>query len=354
MIGATCLQRRQFLTALGAAGAMTLLPPALVTGALVTDALAAPYKPRRIDVHHHVPPPAYIDWMAQGNATFHSPLDTGTWSLETALADMDKYGIETAIVSSPDLNGRLPGDFTGVVRRCNEFLAQLTVDHPGRFGCFGMMPLPKVDATLAEITYVLDTLHSDGVRFAPSYDGKYLGDVAFDPVMAELNRRKAVAFVHPTQPQCCGQMMPDVVSAIVEFPFDTMRTIVSLLYSGQLAKYPDIKWIFSHGGGTLPMLAGRISGSFRNPKMKARAPQGPIYELQKVYVDTASAFFPWSWAGVAALSGPKHILFGTDDPYVKIPEVDAGLKALHLPPALRAAVDRGNALPLFPRFNKKA
>ncbi|HEX4192933.1 MAG TPA: amidohydrolase family protein, partial [Stellaceae bacterium] len=262
--------------------------------------------------------------------------------------------IETSIVSAPDLNGRLPGDFPGVVHACNDWMAQLTVDHPGRFGCFGMMPLPKVDTSLAEIAYVLDTLKSDGVRFAPSYEGKYLGDVAFDPVMAELNRRKAVAFVHPTQPQCCGQMMPDVVSAIVEFPFDTMRTIVSLLYSGQLAKYPDIKWIFSHGGGTLPMLAGRISGSFRNPKMKARAPQGPIYELQKVYVDTASAFFPWSWAGVAALSGPKHILFGTDDPYVKIPEVDAGLKALHLPPALRAAVDRGNALPLFPRFNKKA
>ena len=217
-----------------------------------------------------------------------------------------------------------------------------------------MMPLPKIDATLAEITYVLDTLHSDGVRFAPSYDGKYLGDVAFDPVLAELNRRKAVAFVHPTQPQCCGQMMPDVVSAIVEFPFDTMRTITSLLYSGQFAKYPDIKWIFSHGGGTLPMLAGRISGSFRNPKMQARAPKGPIYELKKIYVDTASAFFPWAWAGVAELSGPKHILFGTDDPYVKIPDTDAGIKALHLPPALRAAVDRENALPLFPRFNKKA
>src|SRR6185312_3541765 len=137
--------RRQFLGALGAASATALLP-----STLVTDALAAPYKPRRIDVHHHVPPPAYVDWMAQGNATFRSPLDTGTWSLERALADMDKYGIETAIVSSPEIN------------------------------------------------YVMDTLHSDGVRFAPSYDGKYLGDVAFDPVLAELNRRKAVAFVHPT------------------------------------------------------------------------------------------------------------------------------------------------------------
>jgi 6-methylsalicylate decarboxylase len=350
MIGTDSWQRRQFLMRLSVAGAAALLPPALSSQA----ALAASYQPRRIDVHHHVPPPAYVEWMAAGNATFRSPLDTGAWSLESALADMDKYGIETAIVSSPDLNGRLPGDFAGVVRACNEWLATLTVDHPGRFGCFGMMPLPKVDTTLGEIAYVLDTLHGDGVRFAPSYAGKYLGDADFDPVLAELNRRKAVAFVHPTQPQCCGQMMPDVVSAIVEFPFDTMRTITSLLYSGQFAKYPEIKWIFSHGGGTLPMLAGRISGSFRNPKMQPRAPKGPIYELKKIYVDTASAFFPWSWAGVVALSGPKHILFGTDDPYVKIPEVDAGLAELHLPLALRVAVDRENALPLFPRFNKKA
>ena len=132
-----------------------------------------------------------------------------------------------------------------------------------------------------------------------------------------------------------------------------MRTVTSLLYSGQLAKYPDIRWIFSHGGGTLPMLAGRISGSFRNPKMKPRAPKGPIYELQKVYVDTASVYFPWSWAGVWALSGPNHVLFGTDDPYVKIADVDAGLKARHLSDHARRRVDRDNAAPLFPRFNQK-
>jgi len=339
-------QRRQFLTGLGAASAAAALLP---RNAFSADAA---YKARRIDVHHHVPPPAYIDWMNAGNATFHSPLDTGTWSLDSALADIDRYHIETAIVSSPDLNGRLPGDFASTVRSCNEWLAKLTVDHPGRFGCFGMMPLPNVDTTLAEIAYVLDTLHSDGVRFAPSYAGKYLGDASFDPVLAELNRRKAVAFVHPTQPQCCGQMFPDAVSAVEEFPFDTMRTITDLLFSGQLAKYPDIKWIFSHGGGTLPMLAGRISGSFRNPKMQARAPKGPIYELKKVYVDTASVYFPWSWAGVNALSGPHHILFGTDDPYVKVAETDEGLAALKLDAKLRAAIDRENALPLFPRLRK--
>lgn len=348
MIGTDLWHRRQFLTALGAASAAAALLPR------AAHAADAAYKPRRIDVHHHVPPPAYVDWMNAGNATFHSPLDTGSWSLAGALADMDRYHIETAIVSSPDLNGRLPGDFPDTVRGCNEWLAKLTVDHPGRFGCFGMMPLPKIDLTLAEIAYVFDTLHADGVRFAPSYAGKYLGDADFDPVMAELNRRKAVAFVHPTQPQCCGQMFPDAVSAVEEFPFDTMRTITSLLFSGQLAKYPDIKWIFSHGGGTLPMLAGRISGSFRNPKMQARAPKGPIYELKKVYVDTASVYFPWSWAGVNALSGPHHILFGTDDPYIKIKDVDAGLAALHLDPSLRRRVDRDNALPLFPRLNKKA
>ncbi len=338
------LQRREFLAALAAGTAVAALPG---------TSLADSYKPRRIDVHHHVPPPAYIEWTNGGNATYRSPLDVGAMDLSERMAEMDKYHVETAIVSSPDLNGRLPGDFAGVVRSCNEWMAKLAHDHPARFGSFGMMPLPNVDLTLAEITYVFDTLHDDGVRFAPSYNGKYLGDVDFDPVLAELNRRKAVAFVHPTQPACCGQMFPDTVAAVEEFPFDTMRTITSLLFSGQFTKYPDIKWIFSHGGGTLPMLAGRISNGFKtNAKLKARVPKGPIYELQKIYVDTASAFFPWSWAGVNALSGPDHILFGTDDPYVKIVEVDKGLSERHLSPKLRAKVDRLNALPLFPRLQK--
>lgn len=348
---ATRWQRRKFLATLGAASTVSLLAAnKLIAPAQAAD---APYKPRRIDVHHHVLPPAYEEWVASGKSKFRSPIDTSWWSLKGAVAEMDRYGIATSIVSWPDLNGNQPGDFVSVVRACNEWCAQLARDYPGRFGSFATMPLPNIDASLAEIAYAFDTLKADGVRFGPSYDGKYLGHPDFAPVLAELDHRKAVAFVHPTQPQCCGPIIPNAPSATLEFPFDTTRTIADLLLSGSLTLYPGIRWIFSHGGGTLPMLAGRISeGAKRNPKIAARLPNGPMAELKKLYVDTASAYFPSSWAGMMQLSGARKILFGTDDPYIRIAEVDEGIGALKLNATLRPLIDRENALPLFPRLKK--
>lgn len=344
MAAAETWQRRMFLQTLAISGAATLLPGA---------AAAAPYQPRRIDVHHHVFPPAYNDFVESGKSKFRSPIDTSWWTLKGAIADMDKYGIATSIVSWPDLNGNLPSDFVPVVRASNEWCAQLARDYPGRFGSFATLPFPNINACLNEIAYALDTLKTDGMRAAPSYNGKYLGHPDFQPVLQELNRRKTVVFVHPTQPQCCGPILPNAPSATLEFPFDTTRTITDLLLSGSLSKFPDIKWIFSHGGGTLPMLAGRISeGAKRNPKVAPLLPKGPMYELQKLYVDTASAFFPSSFAGMMKLSGSRRILFGTDDPYIKVVEVDEGLGELKLNAALRAAIDRDNALPLFPRLKK--
>ena len=337
--------RRSFLAGLAALGSSLLAPR--------SAAAETAYKPRRIDVHHHVLPPAYNDFVASGKSTFRSQIDTSWWTLPGAIADMDKYGISTSIVSWPDLNGNLPGDFPDVVRASNEWCARLARDYPGRFGSFATLPFPKIDTCLKEIAYALDTLKADGMRAAPSYAGKYLGHADFEPVLQELNRRKTVVFVHPTQPQCCGQIIPNAPSATLEFPFDTMRTIADLLLSGSFSKFPDIRWIFSHGGGTLPMLAGRVAeGAKRNPKIAQRLPNGPIAELRKIYVDTASAYFPYSWAGMMQLSGPRHILFGTDDPYIKVVEVDEGMAALKLDAKLRALIDRENALPLFPRLKK--
>ena len=340
----TAWRRRQFLETLAMTGAAALLPRAVP---------AAPYQPLRIDVHHHVLPPAYNDFVAKGLQKFRSPIDLSWWTVDRAIADMDKYGIATAIVSWPDLNGNMPGDFGDVVRSCNEWCAQLGRDHPGRFGNFATLPLPDIDASLKEIAYALDTLGADGMRAAPSYHGKYLGHPDFQPVWQELDRRNAIVFVHPTQPLCCGPILPNTASAILEFPFDTTRAITDVLLTGTFSKFPNIRWIFSHGGGALPMLAGRIASVTRfNPKFAERLPNGVIYELKKLYVDTASAFFPYSWAGITQLPGPERILFGTDDPYVSVAETDEGLAALKLQGTLRAAVDRENALALFPRLKK--
>ena len=177
------------------------------------------------------------------------------WSPQMSLDEMDKSGIATAV--------RLAGAARHMVRRrraavaassareCNEYGAKMVRDHPGRFGLFAAIAPPDPDGSLKEIEYAFDTLKADGVGLFTSYDDKYLGDASFEPVYAELNRRKAVVYVHPTTPDCCGKVVPGIGPSTIEFATDTTRTIAHIVFSGMAAKYPDIRWIFSHSGGTL-------------------------------------------------------------------------------------------------------
>ncbi len=126
------------------------------------------------------------------------------------------------------------------------------------------IPLPDIDGSLREIEYALDTLKLEGIGLLTSYEnGKLLGDPKYAPVMDELNRRKTVIFVHPTA-TCCSDPIPPLNESIIEFPTDTTRTITSLIYKGTFARCPNIRFIFSHGGGTLPMILTRISGYAKN------------------------------------------------------------------------------------------
>ena len=158
-------------------------------------------------------------------------------------------------------------------------------DYPGRFGFFAAVPLPDQQGSLQEIEYALDTLHADGVGLLSNYDGKYLGDAAFAPVFDELERRKAIAYAHPTFLSCCLNLASVHVST-EEFGFDTTRTISSLLYSGTLSRCPNVRFIFSHGGGALPFLAGRIGAA--SSRVSSLVPHGADYEFRKLHFDTAS------------------------------------------------------------------
>ena len=170
-----------------------------------------------------------------------------------------------------------------LARAWNEDAARIAHDHPGRFGVFAPVPVPDTDGSLAEIAYALDILKADGIGLMTSYDDRWLGDPSFAPVYEELNRRKAVVFVHPTVPVCCATILPTVPSFIVEVPTDTTRAITSLLLSGTLARFPDIRFVFPHGGGTVTVLAARITGLARMRKELAeRIPAGAEPELAKL------------------------------------------------------------------------
>jgi predicted TIM-barrel fold metal-dependent hydrolase len=339
--GPHCLSRRTLLSGLGVAAAMP---------AVASDAFDPP--PRRVDVHHHFFPPAYLDIAEQVVGNKPSPLMTG-WSAAGVLEHMDKTGVATAILSMSPWGPRFKdaAQARSQARMCNDYAAQTGRDHPGRFGLFAAMPLPDIDGALAEIAYALDTLKADGVGLMTSYGGKWPGDPVFAPVFEELNRRKAVVYFHPNTPECCGNLIPTAQPSMLEWPYDTGRTVVSLLLGGALARWRDIKWIFSHAGGPVPALAGRIVNMTRNRKdLPEIAPQGVMTELTRLYYDTANASFAPTMAALLKLVPVSQVVFGSDYPYYSLEENVGLLAEFPLTLAERQAIDRSNAARLMPRF----
>jgi predicted TIM-barrel fold metal-dependent hydrolase len=309
--------------------------------------VSAPTKPHRIDIHHHVAPPKYIEEMR----SLLQPPTLG-WTPEKTLADMDEAGVATAITSITT-----PGVWIGdneqgrrVARECNEYSAKLAADHPGRFGMFAALPLPNIEASLREIEYGLDTLKADGIVLFTSYRDKWLGDPAFEPVMEELNRRKALVFTHPEAPLCCRGLIPGVNEAVIEYGTDTARAIARILFTGTATRFPDIKWIFSHGGGSMPMFADRFARTGQLPVNAPHVPNGVWAELKRFYYDVAQIEHPMGLAAVTRMVPISQILWGTDFPFRPGRVYVKGLSEFGFDPADLRAIERDNALTLLPRW----
>jgi len=307
----------------------------------------------RIDTHHHIFPPEWLkakrDEILATNGAARAIMD---WTPERAIAEIDRQGIATAITSitTPAV---WFGDVTEgrrLSRICNEYGAHLIQAYPGRFGMFAAIPLPDTEGSLAEIAYALDTLKLDGVGLLTSYGSRWPGDPVFDPVFAELNRRRATVFFHPTTAACCGHVVGDLPPSIVEFGFNTTRAIESLIFSGTLSRYPDMRCIFAHGGGTLPFLADRMGHTSysRRPEIQKLLPDGPGPLLRKLYFDVVSVTNVPAMAALRALMPSSQLLFGTDIPFVAPESTISELARLQLPASLRRAIEHDNAAALFP------
>jgi 6-methylsalicylate decarboxylase len=338
--------RREFLIGLAALGASALVPKALLAAQERASASAKPY---RIDTHHHFSSPGFIAEI-KARKTGQRPLEE--WTAEKSVADMDKSGVATSIMSISEPSVWFGDDAAArrLARECNDYAARVMADHPGRFGLFGTLPLPDVDGSLREIEYCFDTIKSDGVCVMTSYQGKYLGDPAFAPVMDELNRRKAVVYCHPFRAACCQNLLPDGLGLGIELTTDTTRTVVSVLFSGTASRCPDIRFIWSHGGGTLPYLVNRLTGTAQRPDVAPRLPKGLIYELQKFYYDTAMFYNPYPLATLMKLVPTSHVVFGTDFPFASAETVHKGLGDYGFSASDLRAIERENALGLFPRL----
>jgi predicted TIM-barrel fold metal-dependent hydrolase len=268
---------------------------------------------------------------------------------------MDKSGIATSITSliNPGMQAWI-GDVAGfskIARESNEYAAQLARDYPGRFGSFASIPFPDVKGSLREIEYALDTLKADGIYLWTSYGGKLLGDPDFFPILEELNRRKVAVYTHPATPACCAKIMPYISINAIEGPVDTTRTMVSLMFQGGAARFPDIRWIFSHSGGVTPFLLSRFERHVADTKdIKQVLPNGLMHELRKFYYDTAQGNHEGALLALLKLVPPSQVLYGTDFPFRDGAEVIGGLTKHGFSASDLMAIDRGNALRLFPNL----
>jgi predicted TIM-barrel fold metal-dependent hydrolase len=353
----TALSRRQWLKQMAAFGALASLSPDAVLRA------QAPANARRLDLHHHFGSPRWIkrvvDVKRQGWQQFES------YTPAKAIAAMDAAGVSTAFLSCTEPGVWFGDDFAkerqeaiALSRDMNDYGARMVSDYKGRFGLFAVLPLPDVDASLREIEYAFDRLKADGVGLLTSYGTIWLGDPALQPVFDELNRRSAVVYTHPTDASCCHTLLPNTTAATVEWQTDTARAIFNVINDGggrtsAATRYPNIRFIWSHGGGTLIGLMNRFLGYGNlSPQTLARAPaeNSRLYHLRRFYYDTAQTTDFLQLGALKGLVGATQIVFGADYPYSTIVNHVEQLQSAGLSAAELAGIDRENALRILPKY----
>ena len=311
---------------------------------------AGPEVPWRIDVHHHIAPPAWLTAVKQAKLD-NPPMNN--WSPLASLDAMDVAGIATSVTSPtpPQLSFLPAAQAAALSQDANEYAAKLRADHPGRFGMFAMLPLPYVDESLKAIEHAFDTLGADGVGILTSYGDKWLGDPMFAPVFAELNRRRATVYTHPTRANCCVNVLHGIPDYEIEWGTDTMRTIATLIFWGASQKYPDINFIFSHGGGALTSFAERFQIQILDlPQYKGAITRAMVDgELRRFFYDTAQVANAPTIKALAELVPVSQIVFGSDYNYRTPLEHVRGLAERFGDADLRA-IERDNPRRILPRL----
>jgi 6-methylsalicylate decarboxylase len=313
-----------------------------------------------IDVHHHILPEAF--WRATNDA--HNPVGgiaPAPWSKESTLSYMDDAGIDVAItsISTPGVHMGDDSAARDLARRVNEISAELIQEHPDRFGGFAALPLPDVDGALRVLEYALDVLKLDGVVLFSNARGIYLGDTRFKPLFDELERRGAVVFVHPTSSPDLAARSLGLPDSLIDFTADTTRAVAQLHYGNTFARTPNVKYIFSHAGGTIPYLATRFSIVDEMNVIPGAEERGAAAEtLRRLYWDTALSWRPPILRMLRSVVGMGKVLFGSDYPYLRRDLAVACRHEVETSAELDSEESRAvlaeNALKLFPRLAARA
>ncbi len=345
--GVALPSRREVLTGLAALGAGALLAGSKLSG----QAPAA--NARRFDFHHHFASPRYMALISSLKESGYQTWEKN-YSVAKDLEAMDKAEVATSFISltTPGISNGNDEQTRALARDLNEFGTRMASDHKGRFALFAVLPLPNIDASLREIEYAFDTLKAEGVGVITSYGNKWLGDPLFAPVLQELNRRKAILYSHPIDAPCCRNLIPDLGPTAIEYNTDTTRAIASVIVSGMADRTPDVTYIFSHAGGTMPYLVERfgIGGPDTTADILAGTPEkgSKLYHLRRFYYDTAQSTNPIQMQALKALAGASQIVFGTDYPFSNIVNHVVGLKKCGFTAQELRGIDRENGLRFLP------
>jgi predicted TIM-barrel fold metal-dependent hydrolase len=310
-----------------------------------------------IDTHHHILPDFF--WQATDNADAPvgglAPLQ---WSKDASLSFMDDAGINFAVVSlsTPGVHTGDSAKARALARRCNEFSAELIRSRPDRFGGFACLPLPDVDASLEELTYATDVLGLDGFVLFTNSNGVYLGDPLLEPVFEEFERRKTVVYVHPNPSPDAVAHSLGLPDNLLDFPTDTNRAVAQLHYTNRFARTPNVRYIFSHAGGSIPFLAARFAIIDEMGFIPGGEQRGTAAEMfRRIFWDTALAASDPVLRMLHEVAGINQVSYGTDFPYLRrdlaVKSKQRLLESTVLNDSERRAILGGNAARLFPRLD---
>nr|WP_239071949.1 amidohydrolase family protein [Amycolatopsis sp. SID8362] len=309
-----------------------------------------------VDVHAHFLTPEYVEAaIAAGNGSPDGMPGWPTWDAAQHLELMDRWGVEVSLlsISSPGVHFGDDAAARKLARHVNDTGAEVRRAHPDRFGHFASLPLPDVDGALAELAYAVDELGSDGVTIETNAAGRYLGDPAFTPLWTELARRRTPVFVHPTSPPRAEEISLGRPRPMLEFLYDTGRAVSDLVFAGVVARHPDIPWIFTHGGGVLPLLADRLE-LFRT--VFGGGPGGATVpeQIGELWFDIAGTPFPHQVPAFERAFGTGRLLYGSDFCWTPPAAVAAQLASIDAAPQPEGTTWREltsrNCARLFPRL----
>jgi predicted TIM-barrel fold metal-dependent hydrolase len=313
-----------------------------------------------VDVHAHFLTPEYVEAAsAAGHGSPDGMPGWPAWDASAHLGLMDRWGVAVSLlsISSPGVHFGDDGAAQRLARHVNDAGAEVRRAHPDRFGHFASLPLPDVDGALAELAYAVDELGCDGVTIETNAGGRYLGDPAFAPLWTELERRRTPVFVHPTSPPHAEAIALGRPRPMLEFLFDTGRAVSDLVFSGTLQRYPGIPWIFTHGGGVLPLLAERLE-LFRTAFAgDAGGPTVPE-QVGELWFDIAGTPFPHQVPAFERAFGTDRLLYGSD--FCWTPPAAVGAQLASIDAATRPAgttwreLTTRNCARLFPGLSPMA